>query len=86
MGELSEAAGAGDRVRTLQRLRDALAARIETAPDAAVAQLSKQLTDVMRELAQIAPPQEESTVDDLAARRSARRSAAAVSQRPAGSE
>ncbi len=65
-----------DRRRALEALADVLAAAVVVAEVQNVAALSKQLADVMRELDELPADKESSPVDDLAAKRSARRAAA----------
>lgn len=72
---LKESAASGDRVATLRALRDLLAAEIEGCGSARdVAALSRQLTMVMVEIAELAPPvaKKGTPLDELRARRTAR--------------
>ena len=62
-----------DRGVALAAIRDALAANLLDAEPKEVASIAKQLRETIRELEQVAAPREESVVDDLAARRAARR-------------
>ena len=80
MDSLIQTVASGDRWASLTALRDLLASQLEDASPRDVAPLSRQLRDVMAEL-DSRPAQEVSPVDDLQARRSARREAA----RPTGS-
>ena len=66
----------GDRRAALVALRDHLAKTLETA-DRDVASLARQLQAVLREIDELPTLQQESTVDDLANRRTARRAKAA---------
>lgn len=75
MPPLSAAAASGDRRATLEALRAVLAASIEASDPEKVAPLAKQLRDTLAELETL-PRKEQSTSDDLAARRKARRSTA----------
>lgn len=77
MGQLCRIVGTDDRVAALKQLRYRLAAAIEEAPPSAMAPLAKQLREVMVELESLAPKREASRLDDLAAKRAARRSDAA---------
>lgn len=65
------AAGTGDRVAALRALRDRLAAEIDECDSARdLAALSRQLTDVLGQLAEFAPAvREVSPLDELAERR-----------------
>lgn len=74
MGQLCRAVGTGDRIASLKQLRYRLAEAIEEAPPSAIAPLAKQLCAVMAELESLAPKREASKLDDLAAKRAARRS------------
>jgi hypothetical protein len=68
----------GDHRASLEALRDTLARSLSVAEPNNVASLAKQLQAVLRELADLPPPKTETTpVDDLTAKRVARRSAAA---------
>jgi hypothetical protein len=62
---------AGDRRRSLEALRDRLAADIDAADARLVPALAKQLVDVLRDIEGLREP-EGSALDDLAARRAAR--------------
>lgn len=66
----------GDRRAGLVALRDRLARELEDA-DRDVASLARQLQSVLREIDELPSLQQESTLDDLANRRSARRAKAA---------
>lgn len=75
---LDEAAASGDRRQALEALRDYLAATLADTDDVkAVAPIAKQLADVLREIDGLSDSKEGSVVDDLAARRAARRADAA---------
>jgi hypothetical protein len=80
----------GDRRRALVALRDRLAVEVERVAEdgfcpackrgsSSVAPLAKQLRDVVEELDRLPVAEGESVVDDLDARRAARRAAAAGS-------
>lgn len=71
-----EAASTGNRLITLQALRDALARALDDVDPRYAAPLAKQLADVMRELEDVTPAKE-SPVDELARARTARRAGAA---------
>lgn len=77
---LSEAAATGRRLDTLEQLRDVLARQIESTDSGRdVAALSRQLTLVLAEIAELAPTDEVDAVDEIAARRNARRASPAKS-------
>jgi hypothetical protein len=72
---LSDSAASGDRLSTLQALRDVLAGEIEAVatPSAAKASLARQLTLVLAEIEHLAPPEQKGTpLDQLEQRRRAR--------------
>lgn len=73
---LVESAASGDRRKALEDLRDTLASAIATT-DAGrdIAALARQFSLVLSELDTLQVPKEASKVDDLAARRTRRRSA-----------
>jgi len=73
---LRGAVASRDRRGALEALADVLAAAVVAAEVQNVAALSKQLADVMRELDELPAGEEGNPVDDLAAARAARRSAA----------
>ncbi len=74
MGDrLTEVAATGDRRRTLEALRDALAANLVAADPANVAALAKQLRETVAELDGLPNAEVVSPVDVLAAKRAARR-------------
>lgn len=70
-GTLESVAVAGDRVQTLRVLRDRIAASIDACEsDRDLAALSRQLTDVLAQIAELAPEVKEvSPLDELASRR-----------------
>ena len=75
MGALFDAASAGNRLATLHQLRDTLAASIEVAANGSeVATLSRQLTLVLAEIAELEPSRESegTALDELRRRRAAR--------------
>jgi hypothetical protein len=75
VGTLSEAAGSGDRLETLRTLRDVLARTIEGCGSPRdLAALSRQLTLVLAEIAELAPPAAEkrTPLDELRSRRAGR--------------
>lgn len=82
--QLPEVVRTGDRLRSLEVLRDHLAVTAESAPPQYVAALAKQLAAVMEEIATLRPPKEANAVDEIEARREARRKAAATPKRAAG--
>lgn len=74
MADLRDVVASGDRVKSLEAMRDLLASRLSAAQyDKDVAPLSKRLDEVMAELAALSPPKRESRVDELAAERAKRR-------------
>lgn len=77
--KLSTVVREGDRQRSLETLRDHLAVIVEDSSTGKrdKAQLGRLLKDVLAELDELNPVQEESVVDDLARRREARRAAPA---------
>jgi hypothetical protein len=72
---LTEAVKVGHR-EGLEAMRDSLASAMELAEPAVVAQIAGRLQAVLDRLAEIAPVEEESLDDVLAARRAARESGA----------
>lgn len=78
---LSESASTGDRLRTLQDLRDILARQIEACESMRdLAALSGRLQAVLAEIAALEPKKAEGDgIDEIAKRRTARRSSAAKS-------
>ncbi|WP_157251108.1 hypothetical protein [Nonomuraea typhae] len=76
MAELVEEVGSGDRRRALKALRDKLAAELSGSEGRTSAALAKELVAVLRELDSLPLPKEASSVDDLAAKRAARRAGA----------
>lgn len=74
---VAEAVASGDRRQALEALRAVLAAAVDEADVRTLPALAKQLGDVLRELEQLPVAKESSPVDDLNARRAARRSKAA---------
>lgn len=73
---ITEAASSGDRLKTLESLRDTIASRIEDSESARdVAALSGQLTQVLKQIEELvkASGAKGSKVDELAARRTNRR-------------
>lgn len=81
---LSAAAAAGDRRRTLEELRVWLASAIEVCEPHQAAPLAKQLRETLAELDAMPDGKEQSTSDDLAARRKARRAAATAGEPAVG--
>lgn len=72
---LAGRAASGDRRATLEALRDLLAAQLQNA-DREIPALAKQLRDTLAELDGLPDAKEVSRVDELNARRSARRAKA----------
>jgi len=73
---LAGLAATGDRRATLEALRNFLAAQLENS-ERDIPALAKQLRDTIAELDALPNPKETSRVDELNARRAARRSKAA---------
>ena len=80
-----ETAQSGDRRKTLEAMRDKLAADMDAAPPAVVAQIAARLSDVLKELDSLGS-EKVSLVDELANRRKDRLSAAGVSDTPSRSK
>jgi hypothetical protein len=77
---LADVAAAGDRLATLQVLRDRLAAEIDDCDSKRdLAALSLRFTDVLEQIDNMPQSQEVSSADEIAQRRAARRGA-----KPAG--
>lgn len=78
---LREVAGTGDRLETLRALRDRIASQIDETDSARdVAALGQRLMDALGQIDDIegsTPEQKGTALDDLRARRAARRSGAA---------
>ena len=66
---------AGDRRDSLIALRDELARRLVEA-DKDIAAIARQLTNTLQAIAELPAPAERSTLDEIAAKRAARRTAA----------
>jgi hypothetical protein len=77
MPDLTAVAASGDRLDTLRALRDTLASAIDATESARdLAALSRQLTDVLEQVAECekaAPKPKGTPLDELATRRAARR-------------
>ena len=71
---MSEAASTGERVTALEELRDVLARAIDGCESARdLAALSRQMTDVLAQLDELAPPATKGTaLDELTRRRQGR--------------
>jgi len=72
---LVEVVAAGDRRESLIALRDELARRLVLA-DKDIAAIARQLTNILQAIAELPAPAERSTLDEIAAKRAARRTAA----------
>ena len=82
---LADVVANGNRRDSLEALRDHLAQELENAPAGlAIGPIANQLRVVLAELDALPDARQESTVDDLAKRRSTRRAAAAGVDVPAG--
>jgi hypothetical protein len=79
---LAEVAALGDRLKTLQALRDRLASDIDAAPATVTAQLASQLTKVLAEIAELGASTKVSGLDQLATRRADRLAEAGVPEPP----
>lgn len=80
---LSDEIASGDRQRALEALREAVAAQLEEAEPKEAAALSRELRQILGELDKLSAGARGDSVDDLAARRAARRSDAANRERSA---
>ncbi len=76
-GDVVQAVRSGDRVQVLKAMQRLLAERLEDARGLNAAQIAHQLRMVTAELAEIAPKKERSVVDEIAAKRAARKQKAA---------
>ncbi|MEV0227990.1 hypothetical protein [Nonomuraea sp. NPDC050786] len=76
MSDLLQAVMSGDRRAALEAIRDRLAAELDSAEKRDAAVVAKELRQVLAELEAL-PGGEVDTLDDLAARRTKRRSKAA---------
>ena len=73
---VADAAAKGDQLATLVALRDRLAAEVDTCDNPRdLAPITRQLQLVLARIAELSPSTEVSIVDQLAARRAARRTA-----------
>ena len=79
---LADVAATGDRIKTLEAMRDRLAADFDAAPPTVSAQLASQLSKVLAELAELGANTKVSTVDELDKKRADRLAAAGVPQSP----
>ncbi len=73
---IADAAATGDRRAVLVAMRDKLAADMDEAQPAVVAQIAGRLSAILVELEELDAPKRVTTLDDLAARRADRLSAA----------
>lgn len=90
MGSLTDAAASGDRLKTLEALRDSLAAEIEafdgSRAGGTTAALAARMVDVLEQIEALKPPERKGTaLDQLADRRRARGAATASVDAPEGS-
>jgi hypothetical protein len=81
---LADVAKLGDRRKTLEAMRDMLAASMEDAQTGVKPQYAAQLRETLRELDELPVAEEASAVDEIAARRKTRRAASATDGVPAG--
>ena len=77
MGSVQEAAASGDVRRTLEAIRDDLAAKLDVAEPAVAAQIAGQLRQTIADLARLPPESKGSMTDEVKKRREARRRAGA---------
>jgi hypothetical protein len=75
---IAEAASTGDRRKTLEAMRDKLAADMDIAPAAVVAQIAGRLSAILVELDELGAAKKVSTLDELEAKRADRFAAAGV--------
>ena len=80
---VAAAAATGDRRLTLVAMRDRLAADMDMAPPAVVAQIAGRLSAVLSELEAL-PGERKSTLDELASRRTDRLAEAKVAKPASG--
>ncbi len=83
-GPIEEAAKSGDQRATLEAMRDRLAAQMDRATPAIAAQLAGQLAKTLKDLAELPPAKGGSKLDEVRARREARRGAGAAPASDAG--
>jgi hypothetical protein len=69
---IAAVAAQGDRLATLEAMRDRLAADMDVAPPTVSAQLAAQLSKVLAEIAELSKSKKVSSIDELAKRRSDR--------------
>lgn len=79
---VADVAATGDRIRTLEAMRDRLAADFDAAPPTVSAQLASQLSKVLAELAELGANTKVSDLDELADKRTRRLAAAGVPESP----
>jgi hypothetical protein len=75
VSSLTDASSSGDRLATLQELRDLLARELEAiaTPPAAKAAMARQMVLILAEIERLAPPEQKGTpLDQLEQRRRAR--------------
>ncbi len=82
--KVAEAAASGDYRTTLEAIRDQLAHQLERAEPAVAAQIAGQLRQTLKDLAQLPPAKGGSKLDEVRARREARRGAGAAPASDAG--
>ena len=81
---VADAAASGDYRATLEAIRDQLAHQLERADPAVAAQIAGQLRQTLKDLAALPARKEGSKLDEVRARREARRGAAATAAPGAG--
>jgi hypothetical protein len=79
---IADIAATGDRIKTLEAVRDKLAADLDVAPATVTAQLASQLSKVFAELADLGASTKVSSLDELAAKRTDRLTAAGIPDTP----
>ena len=79
---IEDVANTGDRRKTLEAIRQKLAADMDAAAPAVSAQLASQLVKVLAELAELGTTEKVSVLDDLANRRKDRLAKAGVPDAP----
>ncbi|MFM1964891.1 MAG: hypothetical protein RL134_616 [Actinomycetota bacterium] len=79
---IAATAATGDRTKTLEAVRDKLAADLDIAPPTVTAQLASQLSKVLAELAELGAGREVSPLDELDQQRKKRMSEAGIPDTP----
>jgi transposase len=79
---IADIAASGDRIKTLEAVRDKLATDLDVAPATVTAQLASQLSKVLAELAELGASTKVSALDELASKRTNRLAAAGIPDTP----